>query len=63
MIVQRATYILFLKNLCKGAIYLFRVEIQTELPNDETPPSFQKSPIRTEKSEKIIHESFEVSLF
>lgn len=36
---SKGPHILFLKDLGESAIYFFRVEIQTELPNDETPSS------------------------
>ena len=39
MTFQQATHILFLKDLGERAIDFFRVEIQTELPNDKAPSS------------------------
>jgi hypothetical protein len=53
----------FLQNFCKRFIYPLRIEIETQLANDETAAGFKKLPICTEEFEKVHHENLEVALF
>ena len=52
-----------LKQLRKSPVYLFRVQVQAQLSNDQTPSGFQQPPVSAKEFQEIMHEDSEVTLF
>jgi len=59
---NRAHFFAF-QQLCKSPINLLRVQIQTQLSDDQAPSRFQQPSVGTEEFQEVVHEYSEVTLF
>lgn len=53
--------LLLLQNLGEGPIYSLRVEVETELSDDQTASGVEETTICAEELQEVVHEQLEVT--